>query len=102
MSTSEIEYTLVVNTTQFNSDIRKVESSLMRILSYVSMLNNGDPHLQKLIENTQRTINLMRSLQLAIRAVQLASGPVGWLYAGTSIIGAGLSGYGLYESLRSQ
>jgi hypothetical protein len=96
----EIQYSLTVATRQLQRDINKVEVSMMRILSYIERLTPGNPSLSNLIQYAQQTITILRSLQMAIRAVQLASGPIGWLYAGTSIAAAGFTGYAMYESMR--
>jgi hypothetical protein len=98
-SKNEIQYNFTLHTGDAQKEIKKLETSLMRILSYVQMLTPGNTELNKLIAMTQTTITMLRTTQLAIRAVQLAAGPVGWLYAGTSIVAAGFSGYSIYESL---
>ena len=98
-----IEYTLTVNTELTRSEMRKLESSMMRILNLVQQFSGGDKNLNKLINTMQHTIVVLRSLQIALRAVQLArmsSGdPIAWLSAGTTVVAAGMSGYGMYESM---
>lgn len=104
---TEVEYTLTINTELVSGDIRKLEVSLMRILSYIERLTGGNPNLEKLINIIQKVITTIRSLQIALNtfntAVALSAagllGPVGWLYLGSSIAGAAFSGYSMYESL---
>ncbi len=75
-----------------------LEISLVRILGYVERFS-GDANLNKFLSMVQRTILLVRSLQIALRALEMASGPIGWLYAGTSVVAAGMSGYSMLESM---
>lgn len=97
-SNTEIQFALTVNTNQLSSDLSKVETSLMRILNVVKQLTGGNPDVQKAIQYIQSLITIAQAAQAAIRAVQIASGPVGWLYAGTSILAAGMTSYGAIQS----
>lgn len=92
-----IEYTIAVNTEMTHSELRKLEASIMRILYLIRRVSGNDT-LDNAIEQSQRLLIILRSVQIAIRAIEVASGPIGWLYAATSVIGVGLSGYAMYES----
>jgi hypothetical protein len=96
----EIQYLLTVNTEHAQRDIRRLETSLMRIMNAIERLTPNNTELSKLITIAQNTITIMVALQNTIRATQLALGPIGWLYAGTSMLATGLTGYSLYESMR--
>jgi len=95
---NEIQYSLTVNTELTYNQVRRLEIVLMRCLSYAEQLT-GDPNLKRGIQIMQQAITTLRTLQIAMRAVQMASGPIGWAYAGTTIIAAGLSGVSMYESI---
>lgn len=95
---NEIQYSFSINTELSTSQLRKLEVSLMRVLSYVERFTGGNPNLTKLISMMQATITTIRTLQAAIRALEIASGPIGWLYAGTSIVAAGFAGYSILEA----
>jgi hypothetical protein len=95
---NEIQYNLVVNTELSYNEVRKLEIILMRCLSYASRLT-GSEDLKKGIQVLQTAITTLRTLQIAMRAVQLASGPIGWAYAATSVIAVGFSGYSMYETI---
>ena len=97
MST-EIQYTLTVLTQEIENNTRKLETSLIRIMSYLQRLS-GDTNIDNFLGMVQKAIITVRTLQLALTALSVASGPVGWLYAGTSAVAAGISGYTLYESM---
>ncbi len=94
----EVQFSLTVNTELTYSEVRKLETVIMRILGYVERLS-GSPDLQRLINVIQATITAIRSLQVALRSLELASGPIGLAFAATSVIAAGLSGYSIYESI---
>jgi hypothetical protein len=96
-SDTEIQYTLTLITRETQKEINKLETSLMRIAGYIQRFS-GNQDLNRTLELIQRAIVTLKSLQMAIRAVQLASGPIGWLYAGTSIVAAGMSGMAIFES----
>ena len=92
---AEIEYLLTVNVEMAYSDLRRLESSLMRIMGYISQLS-GDPNIDKMMQKAQRAISLIRQLQIAYRTLAAIeagaiTGPIGWLYAGTMLAGIGLS-----------
>jgi hypothetical protein len=94
----EIQFNLTVSTELTYTEIRKLEIVLMRVLGYVEQLT-GNKDLRKAINVIQSMIVAIRSLQMAIRVLEVASGPIGWAYAGTTMIAAGLSGYSIYESI---
>ena len=94
----QIQYSLTVLTKDIEENSRKLEISLIRIAGYLERLT-GDANLKRFINTVQSAIVAVRTLQIMIRALELASGPVGWLYAGTTIVAAGMSGYSIYESI---
>jgi hypothetical protein len=94
----EIQYVLTANTELAYSELRKLETVLIRITNYIERLT-GSPELRKLLNFIQATITAVRSLQMALRALEVASGPIGWAYAATSVAATGFSGYNIYESI---
>lgn len=100
---NEIEYTLTLNTQLTYSEIRKLEISMMRILGYIQRLTPGNTDLHRLIDTMQSAITVLRSMQIALHAVQIArmsaGDPIAWLSAGTTVVAVGFSGYSMYESM---
>jgi hypothetical protein len=84
---TEIQYSLVVSTELTYSELRKIEIVLIRILSYMRRFT-GDERIDAALMKISQLITAVRSAQMAIRALQVASGPIGWLYAAVSIAGA--------------
>jgi len=72
------------------SELRKLEISLFRILGYIRRLT-GNENVENAIVAIQRLITIIRMAQIAIRSLQIASGPIGWLYAATTVIGLGFA-----------
>lgn len=100
MSTAEVEYNIRVNfDSQVYSDIKKLETSLIRISGYLIRLS-GNESLTQTLRLIQDVIIALRSLQIAMRAVQAASGPVGWIYAATTVAAVGFTGLSMYETMR--
>ena len=85
-----IQYSLAVNTEMAYSDVRKLEIVIMRCLEYAQRLT-GDENLKNGIQTIQQAITALRSLQIAIRQLEIASGPLGWALALTSAVAAGAS-----------
>jgi hypothetical protein len=85
-----IQWTLAVNTEMTYSEIHKLELTLIRTLAYAQQLT-GDPNLKKGIQTIQSTIIALKTLQQTMRAVELASGPIGWAYAAITAVAAGAS-----------
>jgi len=87
VSSVEIEYVLTVNTELAYSEIRKLEITAMRVLGYLRRLT-GNEDVDGAIMKIQQLITAIRAMQMAMRAMEFASGPIGWMFAATSIIGA--------------
>jgi hypothetical protein len=89
-----LEYTLTVNTEGSYTQIRRLEMSVIRILYLIRKLS-GNESLDTAIMKMQQAIMTIRSLQIALHALQAAraaSGdPTAWLYFGATAIGVGLS-----------
>lgn len=94
----EIQYSLTVNTEVTYSEIRKLETVLMRVLNYIEKLTGGNPQLAKLINTVQAAIVALRTLQIAMKALQMASGPIGWAYAATSFVAVGFAGVSMLDA----
>lgn len=88
--TTEIQYLLTVNCEMTYNELRKLEMSLIRILSYVKRFC-GDENVAKAIGTVEKLIMTIRMCQIAIRALEAAEGPIGWLYAITTAVGAAIS-----------
>ena len=94
----EIQYTLTVNTEMSYNNLRKLETVLMRVFNYIERFTGGDPNITKLINTVQAAIVALRTLQMAMRAVQMASGPIGWAYAATSMVAVGFAGVSMLDA----
>jgi hypothetical protein len=96
-SSTDIQLNLMLNTEMSYRDLRRLEISLLRIMRYVEQFS-GNKDLNKTLQLMEKAIITARTLQIAIRAVEAASGPIGWLYAGTTVVAAGMSGMSLLEN----
>lgn len=96
---TSLQYSLTVNTDTAYSDIRKLETIIIRCLNYAERLT-GDPNLKQGMQTIQRAIVLLRTLQQTIRLTQLALIPGAGLIAGalaaTSAVG---SGFAIYDTI---
>lgn len=97
-NSTAIQYSLTVNTELSYSEIRKLEIVLIRTLNYVEMFS-GSKDLNKALRLAQQSIIVFKSLQMSMRAAQMASGPLGWAYFGVSVVASGMAGYSMYESM---
>ena len=88
MSSTEIEYTLTVNTEMARSEMRKLETTIQRILGDIRRLSGGNESIDAVTMKLQEAVTAYRAWQLAITALNMATGPIGWVYAGTAVIGA--------------
>jgi len=84
-----IDFLLSINTEPTYREITKVETSIYRILEGVKRAT-GSEDLASYVNYTQKVINMTRSALWAIHALEIASGPIGWLYAGTTILATGM------------
>lgn len=95
---TEVEYLLTINADVTFKQLQKVEAIIMRMLSFAKRLS-GDENLDQLIMKLQQTISWVRSLQLAITAMQAAMIPgAGWLAAiwgGLALANSAFSAYDL-------
>lgn len=83
------------------TELRKLEISVIRILSLIRRFC-GNENISKAIDYAERAIMTIRQLQMAMRALEMASGPIGWLYALVSVAGVGASvAVDMYDVTRS-
>jgi hypothetical protein len=91
-----VEYLLTVNAEQAETDLRKIETMIIKLTDYIRRLS-GDENLDNLMLKIQQTINYLRVLQVTITAVQAALIPgAGWMkaaWAGFAIANVGFTGY---------
>ena len=94
--TIEVNYLLTVNTEFTYNELRKIETMLIRLSGYIQRMV-GDENLDKLMAKIQQTITYVRSLQIALLALQAALVPgAGWIKAawtGFAIANAAFTGY---------
>lgn len=69
------------------SEVRKLEMTMMRVMYLVERFS-GSPELNRMLQYIQKSITALRQIQMAIHAVQMAEGPIGWAYAAISVISA--------------
>lgn len=101
MSEETLDYTINLQlSAECYSELRKLETSLFRILSYIRRMT-GDENINNAIARVQQLITIIRMAQIALRALQIASGPIGWLYAGTTVVSLGFAvGDVMYDQTR--
>jgi len=81
-----IDYLLTVNIEPSYTNLRRLEMILYRNMNYLKRFC-GREDIAGAIDNIQKLIMYLRMAQIAIRAFQFASGPVGWAYFATTAIG---------------
>jgi hypothetical protein len=96
----EIQYSLMLNAEMTYGELRKVEITMIRILSYIKRFC-GDENIDKAIKKIEAVIMACRAAQIAIRALEAAEGPIGWAYAATTTVGAVIMGVTAVETLGS-
>ena len=86
METLELQ---VESTKMSYHDLRIVEMSIIRIGNALEKMT-GSKEVSQAINTLNRLIFTVRSLQIAMHALDIAAGPIGWLYAAATIIGFGV------------
>lgn len=82
------------------TEFRKLEISLIRILSLVQRFS-GNEQLNETLKVVEKAIMTLRILQMAIRATEMAAGPIGWLFAAVSWASAATTiGTEVYDGVR--
>jgi len=83
-------------------DVRQVEMSIIRIGNSLEKLT-GSPQVQAAINQLNRVIWTIRALQMSLHALEVASGPFGWLYFGATALSTGMMiGEPIYDSLQGK
>lgn len=80
-----IQYTLTVLTDEIEENSRKLEGSLIRLAGYLVQMS-GSPDIRKFINTVQDAMIAVRSMQQTIHLFYAATGPIGWIIAGTSAL----------------
>jgi hypothetical protein len=81
-----IDYLLTVNIEPSYTNLRRLELILYRNMNYLKRLT-GREDVAGAVSMLQNLIMWLRMAQIALRAFQMASGPVGWAYFATTAIG---------------
>lgn len=79
----EVQFSLALNADVTYGEIRKLEITLIRILGYIQRFS-GDERIDKAVMKVEKLIMTIRYAQIAIRAFEIAEGPIGWIYALTT------------------
>ena len=69
--------------------LRELETVLNRTLFALEQAT-GSKEIKQAINNIQRLISMVRMAQLSIHALEIASGPIGWAVAISSIAATGV------------
>jgi len=73
-------------------DIREIEIAMIRIGSALERMT-GSKEVKAAISECNRLIWTIRMTMIAINALSVAEGPVGWLYSGATALALGVMGY---------
>lgn len=84
-SNGQIQYTLTILTQELEENSAKLEASLIRLAGYLSRMS-GSEDIRKFINTVQDAMIAVRSMQQTIQLFYAASGPIGWIIAGTSAV----------------
>jgi uncharacterized protein YaaW (UPF0174 family) len=90
MSEETVTFNLEINLEPTYSEIRKFEAVLMRSLTLLNRFTGGNATVQQTIQIIERLITTVRMLQVAIRAFEVAAGPLGWAYFGVTALSTGV------------
>lgn len=77
-------------------DLREIEVSIIRIGSALEKMT-GSKEVERAISDLNRLIWTIRSVQIAIHALELAEGPIGWIYFAATLVGTGAM---MYDTIR--
>ena len=87
LSESVVQYTLTLNTEQFDSDFKRLEINTVRLMRYVTRLT-GSPSLTRAVNIMTKAITTANTLKLALDALTVASAtnPFGLFVAGMGFL----------------
>ena len=83
-------------------DIRMVEMSVIRIGNDLEKMT-GSREVKQVMNYLDRVIMKIRMVQIMLHALEIASGPIGWLYFGATALSTGMMiGEPIYDSLQGK
>jgi uncharacterized protein YaaW (UPF0174 family) len=98
--TVEIEYVLTVQTEQMETQLRQLETLGFRTLHMLRQLGLP-PEADAAIQKMQQLMSVIRMLDLSLRLLESASGPIGWALFAVSAVSTALTvGNTLYNGSR--
>jgi len=87
-----VSFSLEVNVEKAFQNIRRLQTVLYRSISLARRLGLPED-IEEGIVRVQSLIAYLNALRLALIAVHMASGPIGWALAGIGIAGVAVSTY---------
>jgi hypothetical protein len=82
-------------------ELRKIEAIVFRIMGLIERLGLGKD-INTIINNIQRIVMMIRMLQVTIHAFEVASGPIGWVYAGVTAVGTAVMAVTTLQEMGSE
>jgi len=85
-----VTFNLELNVEQALSNLRRMETLLYRTMGLIGRMGLPE-NIDQAVAKIQQLIMTIRLLHSAIIALEAASGPIGWAFAGVGIATAGFS-----------
>jgi hypothetical protein len=80
-----VSFSLEINTEEAMVELRKVQTAIFRVLGLLRK-HFGDDDFDAIMNNLMKLLTLVNQIRLAVIALEIASGPVGWLLAGVGAL----------------
>jgi hypothetical protein len=83
--TEDLIFSLALDIAPSYSELRKIEAIVMKVGQIIKKMGFGET-VDQVIDGINKINMGVRLLQVTVHAFEIAIGPIGWIYAGVTLV----------------
>lgn len=83
--TEDLIFSLALDIAPSYSELRKIEAIVMKVGQIIKRMGFGET-VDQVIDGINKINMGVRLLQVTVHAFEIATGPIGWIYAGVTLV----------------
>lgn len=83
--TEDLIFSLALDIAPSYTELRKIEAIVMKVGQIIKKMGFGET-VDQVIDGINKINMGVRLLQVTVHAFEIAAGPIGWIYAGVTLV----------------